>query len=130
MDHLLVAEALSMNDLKERLLDSSTGIIHLTKKVDNSEVGLHVAKQIPRSSTSPLANHGEAQAAESNKDFIHKLKSSLTELRETRRWLTLIERVPLIERPELLEEIVDETDQLIRIFVSSINTAHKKAQSA
>ncbi len=127
---LVVEEARSMYDLEERLLEFSTRIIRLTKKVENSEVGLHVTKQILRSSTSPLANHGEAQAAESSADFIHKLKISLKELRETQRWLKLIKRVPLVDKPELLDEILDETDQLIRIFVASINTARKKAENS
>ena len=127
---LVVEEARSMYDLEERLLEFSTRIIRLTKKVENSEVGLHVTKQILRSSTSPLANHGEAQAAESSADFIHKLKISLKELRETQCWLKLIKRVPLVDKPELLDEILDETDQLIRIFVASINTARKKAENS
>ena len=58
------------------------------------------------SGTSPYPNHGEAQAAESPKDFIHKLRISLKELRETQRWLKLIQRVPLIKKPELLDDIL------------------------
>jgi four helix bundle protein len=81
-----------------------------------------------RSGTSPYPNHGEAQAAESAKDFIHKLRISLKELRETQRWLKLIERVPLIKNPERVKDILDETDELIRIFVTSINTAQKKVK--
>ncbi|HAY99200.1 MAG TPA: four helix bundle protein, partial [Opitutae bacterium] len=90
------------------------------------EAGKHVAKQLLRSSSSPLANHGEAQGAESAKDFIHKLKISLKELRETQRWLKLVKRVPLVDKPELLDDLLSETDQLIRIFVASINTAHSR----
>lgn len=129
-DDLIVDDGRSMYDLEERLLDFSTRVIRLTKKVENSEVGLHITKQILRSSTSPLANHGEAQAAESPADFVHKLKISLKELRETQRWLKLIKHVPLVDKPELLDEILDETDQLIRIFVASINTARKKAENS
>ena len=119
-----------MYDLEERLLEFSAQIIRLTRKIENSEVGSHVTKQLLRSATSPLANHGEAQAAESANDFIHKLKISLKELRETQRWLKLIKRVPLVEKPELLDGVLDETDQLIRIFVSSINTARKRSKNS
>ncbi|MGB9499748.1 MAG: four helix bundle protein [Dissulfuribacterales bacterium] len=49
-----------------------------------------------RSGTSPYPNHGEAQSAESPKDFVHKLRISLKEFRETQRWLKLIQNVPLI----------------------------------
>jgi four helix bundle protein len=48
---------------------------------------------------------------------------SLKELRETRRWLKLIQRVPLIKKPELLNDILQETEELIKIFVTSIKTA-------
>jgi four helix bundle protein len=60
------------------------------------------------------------------KDFIHKLRISLKELRETQRWLKLIQRVPLIKKPELLNNILEKTEELIKIFVTSINTAVKK----
>jgi four helix bundle protein len=48
------------------------------------------------------------------------------ELRETQRWLKLIQRVPLIKKPELLNDILKETEELIKIFVTSIKTAEKK----
>ena len=126
-DDFIVEERKSMYDLEERLLEFSVRAIRLTRKIESSEAGRHVANQLLRSSTSPLANHGEAQGAESSKDFIHKLKISLKELRETQRWLKLIKRVPLVEKPELLDDLLNETDQLIRIFVASINTAKTKA---
>lgn len=128
-DDFIVEEGKSMYDLEERLLEFSVRAIRLTRKIESSEAGRHVANQLLRSSTSPLANHGEAQGAESAKDFIHKLKISLKELRETQRWLKLTKRAPLVEKPELLDELLNETDQLIRIFVASINTAKAKAST-
>jgi len=44
----------------------------------------------------------------------------------TQRWLKLIQRVPLIKKPELLNDILEETEELIKIFVTSIKTAEKK----
>jgi len=82
-----------------------------------------VAGQLLRSGTSPLPNHGEAQAAESRDDFIHKMSICLKELRESRRWLRLILRVPLIREAPKVEELVAETEELIRIFAKSIKTA-------
>ena len=87
-------------DLEERLLEYSVSIIKVVDQLPNTKVGKHVSGQLLRSGTSPYPNHGEAQAAESPKDFIHKLRISLKELRETQRWLKLMERVPLIEKPE------------------------------
>ena len=50
----------------------------------------------------------------------------LKEFRETQRWLKLIQSVPLIKKPELLDAILQETEELIMIFVTSIKTAEKK----
>ena len=112
-------------DLEERLLQYSVRIIKLVEQLPNTRTGNHVAGQLLRSGNSPYPNHGEAQIAESPKDFIHKLRISLKELRETQRWLKLIQGVPLIKKPELLDDILQETDELIKIFVASIRTAEK-----
>ncbi|MBU8901251.1 MAG: four helix bundle protein, partial [Victivallales bacterium] len=58
--------------------------------------------------------------------FIHKLRISLKELRETQRWLKLIQRIPLIKPFEKLNDILQETEELIKIFVSSIKTTERK----
>lgn len=113
-------------DLEERLLEYAVRIIKIVEQLPNTRPGNHVAGQMLRSGTSPCSNHGEAQAAESPKDFIHKFRISLKELRETRRWLKLIQKVPLIEKPELLNDILVETEELIKIFFTSIKTAEKK----
>ena len=113
-------------DLEERLLEYSVRIKKVTEKLTNSKAGNHVTSQLLRSGTSPYPNHGEAQAAESQKDFIHKLRISLIELRETQRWLKLIQKVPLINKPNLLDANLLETEELIKIFVASLKTAEKK----
>ena len=113
-------------DLEERLLEYSVRIVKLVEQLPNTKAGSHIAGQLLRSGTSPYPNHGEAQAAVSPKDFIHKLRISLKELRETQRWLKLIQRVPLIKKPELLKDIIEETEELIKIFVASIKTAEKR----
>ena len=114
-------------DLEERLLEYSARIIRLVEKLPNTRAGNHVAGQLLRSGTSPLPNHGEAQAAESANDFTHKLRICLKELRESYRWLLLIQRVPLMP-PRLAQPLVEETDELIRIFVRSVQTAERKRQ--
>ena len=115
-------------DLEERLLDYAARIIRMTEQIRSSPAGAHVAQQILRSGTSALPNHGEAQAAESSRDFVHKLKLCLKELRETFRWLRLIQRVPLVADPSRIAPLLQETDELIRIFVASIRTAQKNSR--
>jgi four helix bundle protein len=115
-------------DLEERLLEDSARIIRLVERLPNTRAGNHIAGQLLRSGTSALPNHGEAQAAESARDFVHKLKICLKELRESHRWLLLIQRVPLL-RPRLVSSLVGETDELIRIFVRSLQTAQRRQRS-
>ena len=112
-------------DLEERLLEYSANIVRLTEQFSKSRAGNHVAGQLLRSGTSALPNHGEAQAAESPADFVHKMKVCLKELRESYRWLLLARRVPLTGHADELTALINETDELVRIFVKSLQTAQK-----
>jgi four helix bundle protein len=118
-------------DLEDRLLQYSARVIRLSSRLPRDRSGNHIANQLLRSGTSPLGNHGEAQSAESPADFIHKLRVCLKELRESHRWLRLIHYLPMIKNPKLIEPLIEETDQLIRIFVASVETAeHNACQNA
>ena len=86
-----------------------------------------MAGQILRSGTSPYPNHGEAEDAESRDDFIHKLKICLKELRETRRWARLVRRKAWAKDDPTLVFLLGESDELIRIFFASIQTARRNA---
>ena len=110
-------------DLEERLLNFAARIIRLAEQLPNTRAGNHVAGQLLRSGTSPLPNHGEAQAAESRDDFIHKFSICLKEVRESRRWLQLIIRVPLLKDITETEALILESEELIKIFARSIRTA-------
>ena len=109
-------------DLEERLLEYAVRIIRLVDALPATRAGRHVADQLLRCGTSPLANHGELQGAESRKDFIHKLRLCLKEIREARRWLRLVQSVPLLP-PSKVEPLLNETESLIKIFAASIRTA-------
>src|ERR1051326_6123663 len=110
-------------NLEDRLLGYGADIIRLVEQVPRTQAGAHVAGQLLRSATSPLSNHGEAQAAESVDDFIHKLSVCL---KESRRWLRLIQRVPLLKPESQVDPLLDETEELIRIFLARIRTAQKR----
>jgi four helix bundle protein len=116
-------------DLEERLLEFASAVIDLSESLPESRAGNHVAGQVLRSGTSPYPNHGEAEAAESRDDFIHKLKICLKELRETRRWARLIKRKAWVENETTLLFVLSESEELIRIFHSSIKTAKQNAQN-
>ncbi|RLB14252.1 MAG: four helix bundle protein, partial [Deltaproteobacteria bacterium] len=68
-------------DLEDRLIDFAVRVIRTAESLPKTKVGRHIAGQLVRCGTSPAANYGEAQSAESRSDFIHKIKICLKELR-------------------------------------------------
>ena len=112
-------------DLEERLLEFASTVIDVSEKLPNSRAGNHISSQLLRSGTSPYGNHGEAQAPESAKDFIHKMKICLKELRETYRWVRLVERKRWLRGDPQLAFVLGESEELIRIFKTSVQTAER-----
>ncbi len=106
-------------DLEERLLEFGVKIITIVENLPNNKVGNYLGNQLLRSGTSPVLNYGEAQAAESRRDFIHKLKIILKGLRETVLCLKLLHLKSLIHE----NSIIEENKELVAIFTKSIITA-------
>ncbi len=109
-------------DLEERLIDFAALSIEISKKLPKSVTGNHLASQLVRSGTSPALNYGEAQSAESRKDFVHKIKIILKELRESYICLKIIIRSQLIQDTEKVYIAHSECNELISIFVKTVKT--------
>jgi four helix bundle protein len=118
----ILGEPRQLYDLEERLLAFAVLVCQLAEQLPQSRVGNHVAGQLIRSGTAPASNYGEAQSAESRRDFIHKMKICLKELRETNVWLRFIKRMGLNHSAEI-STTIQESNELIAIFVKSISTA-------
>jgi four helix bundle protein len=114
-------------DLNERLIDFAVGVIDVSEVLPRTVAGNHIAGQLVRSGTSPALNYGEAQSAESRKDFIRKLKISTKELRETYNCLRIIRRKKWYSE-EKLAPLLNENNQLISIFCKSAETARKNSK--
>lgn len=112
-------------DLEERLIEFGTRVINVGEALPFSLTGKHLGGQLVRSGTAPALNYGEAQAAESRPDFIHKMKIALKELRETKVNLKFILRRNYFPENRLLP-LLKENDELIAIFVKSVSTAQEK----
>ena len=110
-------------DLEDRLVEFSVLIIDIVNEMPNSKAGNHLSGQIVRSGTSVSLNYGEAQSGESKKDFIHKMKIVLKELRETFVCLKIIHKTKLFKYEEKIEKAKKENNELISIFVKSVATA-------
>lgn len=83
-------------DLEERLVKFAVMALNLAELLPDTHIGRHLAGQLTRSGTAPALNYGEAQAAESANDFVHKMKLCLRELRETQVCLKIIQQKPLL----------------------------------
>jgi four helix bundle protein len=116
------------DDLSERLLDLAARIGKVVDALPETRLGRHIAGQLVRSGTSPAPNYEEACAAESRKDFIHKLHISLKELRETRCWIRLIIKAELLPESRM-NPILNETDEMCKVIGQSVTTASKNEQS-
>ena len=113
-------------DLEQRLLDYAVRVVRIIERLPNTRAGNHAAGQLLSCGTSPYANHGEAQAAESMRDFIHKMRVCFKELKESKRWLKFIQQVPLLHPSHELASDLQESEELIRIFAKSIQTAETR----
>lgn len=115
-------------DLEERLINYAVKTIAITESLFNTRAGNYIASQLVRSCTSPALHYGEAQSAESRNDFIHKIKILLKELHESMNSLRIVNKVPLTDKTEEVGESIVETNELISIFVKSIQTAKANNQ--
>jgi four helix bundle protein len=112
-------------ELEKRLIAFSVMIINAVETIKNSTAGIHLCDQVIRSGTSSALNYGEAQSAESRKDFLHKISVVLKELRETNINLEIIRGAGLSNDNENLIRLLDESEQLIKIFQKTISTIKK-----
>ena len=115
-------------DLEDRLIEYACKMIDIVEALPPTRTGNYIAGQLIRSCNSPAFNYGEAQAAESRNDFIHKLGVVLKELKECRIALKIIRRKSLVERA-LVDPSYKETEELIAIIGKSIDTAKKNREN-
>jgi four helix bundle protein len=116
---------MARNDLEDRLIRYAILVITIAESLPKTAVGLQLSGQMIRSSTSAALNYGEAQCAESPKDFIHKIKVILKELRETNVNLRITDGLGIAPDKPKVKQALQETGELIAIFLKSVDTARR-----
>jgi four helix bundle protein len=116
---------MSRNDLEDRLIAFAIRAVRLAEQLPKTFIGNRLNDQITRASTSAPLNYGEAQSAESRKDFVHKSQVVLKELRESNVAFKMIDGLKLAKDPQELVDLMKEVNELIAIFVTSVNTARR-----
>jgi four helix bundle protein len=109
-------------DLEDRLVKFACMCLDVCDLLPNTKTGQNLEYQLSKSSTSAALVYGEAQAAESKADFIHKMKVVLKEIRESRINLRIIIEKPVITN-EKVQIVFKEANELMAIFLKSIETA-------
>lgn len=112
-------------DLADRTKAYARRIIRLASAAPKTLVAQVLARQVLRSGTSVGANYREASRSRSRAEFIAKLGDSLKELSESEYWLELMRDEEIVPATQL-GSLLDETRELLAIFVSSINTARRR----
>ena len=108
------------HELEERLLNFSVRCSKLCRALPTRQYydADHVAKQLLRAATHAGFHYPEARAAESTRDFLHKLKVMLKELRESHAELRYIQRMGYLS-PDRVQPLVKEANELVAIFTSA-----------
>jgi len=109
-------------DLEDRLVDFACMCLGVCELLPNSKAGQNLEYQLSKSSTAAALIYGEAQAAESRADFLHKMKMVLKEIRESGVNLKIIKRKPVVTNQKV-EIAFNESNELMAIFLKSVETA-------
>jgi four helix bundle protein len=115
-------------DLEDRLINFACLCIEIGDLMPNSCAGKVLEQQLVKSATACALNYGEAQAAESKADFLHKIRITLKEIRETRVNLRIINQRPLVVH-EKLDKALSEVNQLMAIFIKTVTTIKNNAKN-
>lgn len=111
--------------LENRLIDFAVDIMNMAETLPNTRSGNYMSGQIIRSGTAPTLLYGEVRAAESKKDFVHKLKVALKELRETLISLKIIIKKQFPINLGNCKFLQSGCNELVSIFVSSSKTTDR-----
>ncbi len=109
-------------DLEDRLVDYACLCLDVCELLPSSKAGQNLENQLSKSGTATALIYGEAQAAESRADFLHKMKMVLKEIRESSVNLKIIKRKPVVVHPNI-DIAFNESNELMAIFLKSIETA-------
>ena len=115
-------------DLEDRLVKFACNCLDICDLLPHTRAAQNLQHQLSKSGTATALIYGEAQAAESAADFIHKMKLVLKEIRETRINLRIISEKPILIDNKTFVAL-NECNELMAIFLKSIETAKKNCQA-
>lgn len=113
---------MNREQMKQRTKDFAKQVIAFCHQTPRTEEGMLIRKQLFRSGTSVGANYRAACRGRSKADFVAKLGIALEEADESLYWLEILAETQIV-KPELVAPLLKEANELVAIFVASLNTA-------
>ncbi len=111
-------------DLGERTAKFGERVIEFAKSLPDDSINLSLKSQFVRSGTSIGANYMEADAAESKRDFKHKIALCKKEAKETMHWLRIIAKANPDKKDEC-RRLWKEAHELTLIFSSILKKSKR-----
>ena len=120
----------NMNDKTKELLERTfvfgVDILKFLACLPENHIYNIPKRQLARAVTSVGSNYEEAQAAESKRDFVHKIGISLKEARESHYWLRILNTLYIDKvNQEKLSIFINESYELKNIFATIKMSAEK-----
>jgi len=109
-------------DLEERTAKFGEDIIELARKLPRNDITKRIIPQLVGSGTAVGSNYCEADCAESNKDFIHKMAIANKEAKESKHFLRMASKA-CPEHAEEGRKLWKEAHELNLIFTTIIKKA-------
>ena len=111
-------------ELKARCKQFALRVMRLVRALPNDRIANPIANQLIRSGTSVAANYRAACLGKSRADFISKIGTALEEADESALWMELIIEDKILS-PEKVSPLHQEANELVAIFLASIQTARR-----
>jgi four helix bundle protein len=116
-------------DIADRMQRLAAACMKIVLALPKHPALRNLAVQLARASSAAGALYGEARAAQSRADFIHKVSLAAKELRETIEWLQLAHGAEVLPS-EKTTVWIDEAMQLAAILGASLRTARDNARKS
>lgn len=113
------------NVLEQKCMDFSVEVVKLYKWINKNQKEYKLADQMMRAGTAVGASYGEAQYAESDSDYVHKLKVAMKKCHEVIYWLELMQRTGIVTE-EQYTRLFDDANEIQVMMGAAVRTCQNK----
>jgi four helix bundle protein len=113
-------------DIYARVFQFAVGIVRFVRSFPRTLDAVEIGRQLLRAGTSVGANMEEANGAESQRDFVHKVRIARKEAREARYWLRLCAATGVGDEVQC-RHLLKESGELVRILSAIVTKTEARA---